>query len=250
MGTVERAEDDASRVARSSLDSRLRARQQGRIGGDETAGGASCGDTDRRHLRCPARPERGEQSPASGAAPTADAGRGQSALLEPEGRRHRKRERQHLALSPHVLAELGAARALAQVPAERSPAQLAGGRGRECLADLSAGDLSRAAILDQGGASLKDECLHLFGLAIEHLGDVSVIERPELREDQRGLLLLREVLEVGEELAELGTLLDLLGEADRRALALDLAHCQLPPGPQHAEAAIAGDRVEPGLELE
>ncbi len=69
------------------------------------------------------------------------------------------------------------------------------------------------AIFDQGRAGLKHERLHLVFISLSHLGDLGVIEGADLREDERGLLALGKVVEVCEQLTELGTLLDLFGKS-------------------------------------
>jgi hypothetical protein len=79
-----------------------------------------------------------------------------------------------LRCSADIFAKLRATLALAQVPAQvpaqRPAPQLTGGRGRQLLADLDAGDLACPPIFDQGRAGLEDERLHLSGLTAEHLG--------------------------------------------------------------------------------
>jgi hypothetical protein len=125
---------------------------QVRVGCDKAACRAACGDADGRHLRCPAGPERGDQTSASGGTTAPDPCCGECALFEAQRRYHRERQREHPALASDVLAELRTALALAQVLSQQSTPQLTGARGRELLADLGARDLTSAAVLDQGRA--------------------------------------------------------------------------------------------------
>ena len=82
---------------------------------------------------------------------------------------------------------------------------------------ISSHGVSRAcAALDQPRARLEDERLHLCHLALDDLGHLGVREVAELGEDERGALVVGQLLHVGEQLLEVGALLDLLAEALRR----------------------------------
>jgi hypothetical protein len=73
-----------------------------------------------------------------------------------------------------------------------------------------------------------------------------VREVAELAEHERRALLLWQALEVDEQLAQVRAPLDLLVEADRRELR-ELGGL-LAASAQDRQAAVARDRVEPGLE--
>jgi hypothetical protein len=71
----------------------------------------------------------------------------------------------------------------------------------------------------------------------------------ELEEHERGALVVGQALEVGQQAAQLGAAVDVSGQAvarDARLVEGDL----LAPRPQHGQAAVAGDRVQPGLEAD
>lgn len=134
------------------------------------------------------------------------------------------------------------------MPAEGAPSQLSGTCGSELLADLRARGLPGTTILDQGRAGLEHERLHLLGLTLEHLGDLGVIEGADLRKDESSLLTLGQVVEVCEQLAELATPLDFLGET-RRGISCHVLDRCFTARAQHREAPIARDDVEPRLDL-
>jgi hypothetical protein len=71
----------------------------------------------------------------------------------------------------------------------------------------------------------------------------------ELEEHERGALLLGQALEVGQKPAQLGAPVDVGGEAVGRGAGLVEGNL-LAPGAQHRQAAVARDRVEPGLEAD
>ena len=165
-----RAEDRAYRAVGGAVDGGLRLVHQARVGRRHPAEGATCGDPNRHHLRRAAGAQRRYQAAATGRSTAADSSGGQATLLETERRNHRQRQGEHPALAADVDAELRTALALAQVPAQGPTPQLTGGSGRQLLADLGAGDLAGAAVLDQGRTGLEHERLHLLGLTFEHLG--------------------------------------------------------------------------------
>ncbi len=91
-----------------------------------------------------------------------------------------KDDGEHPPLTANLVAELGTARADPNVAAQEAAAQLSGTCGGELLADVCARDLPGLAVFDQGRAGPKHERLHLLGLALEHLGDLAVVEVAEL----------------------------------------------------------------------
>ena len=113
-------------------------------------------------------------------------------------------------------------------------------RSRELLADLVARDLARPAALDEGRAGLEDERLDLHGLAPHDLRDLGVRQVTDLREHDRRTLVLGKRTNVGEQPEHR------IREAGGRDLhVLDRL---LATGAKLREAAVARDRVEPGLE--
>lgn len=189
-----------------------------------------------------------EQSAAArGATAPSDARRGQYALLESQRRRDRQSTREQLTLSAHLGLELRTTRTAPHMVAQRPAAAPRTNRGRELLADLHAGDRSRLATRRERGAGLEDERLHLLGLALDDPGDLRMLEIAGLGEQQGRSLTLGQVPEVDEQLAKLGALLDLLGEARARQL-LDLLDRLLPAPAQDTDAVVAGDPEEPRLE--
>ncbi|HZC13893.1 MAG TPA: hypothetical protein VE270_07725 [Thermoleophilaceae bacterium] len=80
------------------------------------------------------------------------------------------------------------------------------------------------------------------------MGDLGVVEVASLRKHERGLLTFGEVVEVCEQLPQLATRLDFLGEP-RRGDLLHFLNRRFPAGAQDREAAVARDDVEPRLDL-
>jgi hypothetical protein len=219
------------------------------------------GDDDRRKLHA----ARGGHSPGTGAdrrathgsaasgrgearAAAADAHRGERAALEPDARDHRKDEGGHGALAGNVLAEGAAAGACLEVLAERAAPKRAASGGGELFANVGARRLAGVAVFDQRRPRLEHERLHLHRVTSHDGADVRVRQVAELGEHQRRALLLGKLAHVVKKLAQVGALLDFLGEPGRGNV-LQLAR-PLAAGAKDREALVAGDRVEPGLELE
>src|SRR5829696_424828 len=175
-----------------------------------------------------------------------EAGGPHDARLQAEGGRDRERHRQQLTLATHLLAVRAASRAAAQVVAKLVAAKRSAAERRELLADLAARRLARGAALDQGAARAEREPLHAAHLAAEDLGDFGVPESSRLGEQQRGALLLGQLADIGQQLAQLRAALHVLAEAGRRQL-VELRR-MLTARAQHRYAAIARDRVQPRLE--
>ena len=145
-------------------------------------GKARCGD-DQGNLRRATRSgeDRGKAASAghgaaagNGAAATADPGCRERAVAQRRARDDGQHCRDHRALAPDIVTELRAPGAVLDVPPERSPPQGAAAERRDLLADLLARRVAGLAALEQGGAGLEDERLHLRDLAIDDLGDVDV----------------------------------------------------------------------------
>jgi hypothetical protein len=135
------------------------------------------------------------------------------------------------------------------VAAQRVAPQRAATQVRKLLADLHARGLARRAAGDQGAAGLEHERLHLLLRAPEHGADLVVRHVAQLGEHERGALIGREAAEVAEQGAQVVPALDLVREVLGRRLD-GLVRGALAPRAQDAEAAVAGDRVQPRPQLD
>ena len=138
--------------------------------------------------------------------------------------------------------------------AQRSAPQGAAAQGRELLADVGARRLAGGAPADQRFAGLEHERLHLVPAHAEDLGDVVLGVIAELEEHERRALLVGQAAEVADERPQVRALLDLGGEAAggdgaRPPRAVLVEGELVAPRPQHRQAAVARDRVEPGLDV-
>ena len=116
-------------------------------------------------------------------------------------------------LSSHGRLELATARTCPDVAAQRAAPQRRAGERRELEPDFSAGRVARIARGDQRSARLEHQRSDLGRVHLQHLGDLGVTERLELRQHQCRALRLRQLAEVGHQLAQLLTALDLLRES-------------------------------------
>ena len=199
------------------------------MGHRHAADGAAGGDGDRRHLSDSVGTEGGDQASAARCPAASDPDRRQGTLLETERGNDGQGDGEHSTLAANLVAEVGATGTDPNVPAQEAASECSGARGGELFADLRARDLPGTAILDQGRTGLENQGLHLLGLTLEHLSDLRVIEVSDLREDEGGLLTLGKVVEVCEQLPELGTPLDFLGKA-RRGVSLHFPDWRFPVG--------------------
>src|SRR3954469_6470786 len=167
-----------------------------------------------------------------------------------ERRHDRQDDRQRRPLAANLEVEGGARRAAVEVAADdAAPRQRARAR-RQMAADLGAGRVARRPRAQQTLARLEHERLDLRALDVEHLRDLGVRVVPELEQDERGALVLGQPVEILDEVAQIGAKLDGVGEslADR-AVARRVGHRLAgAAGAQDGEAAVARDRVEPGLQ--
>ncbi|HEV2723709.1 MAG TPA: hypothetical protein VGV10_03675 [Thermoleophilaceae bacterium] len=129
-----------------------------------------------------------------------------------------------------------------------TPPQGAAAGGGELLLDLFAAGIARVATLDQPGSCAKHEPLHLGHLAAQHLGHVGVREAAELGEHERGALVVRQLLQVGHELAQVGALLHLIAESF--GACVQGLFRLLAARPPDRDAAVARNGVEPRLEAD
>ena len=136
---------------------------------------------------------------------------------------------------------------MVQVAAQRPAAQGSAARDREFLADRGAGGRAGVALGHQLGAGLEDEGLDLARGHADRRGDLGLRHAAELEQDQRGALVLGQASEVGDQFAQVGAQGDAVGEpVERRLDVLDRDRSR-PPRGQDRLAAVAGDRVQPGL---
>jgi hypothetical protein len=151
------------------------------------------------------------------------------------------------ALSSDLMIEIAAAPAKPQVaPHERGKPT---GGWRKLLTDLGAGCLACPAACDQGTASLEDIRLHCSRLTAEDLRDLSMGEAGRLDEQQRRSMLLRQLLDVSQHVANLDLSLSDVGEVRGRA-SVDVLGRFLPRVTEHGKAAVPGDGEEPRFEVE
>ena len=80
-------------------------------------------------------------------------------------------------------------------------------------------------------------------------GDLLVGDVAGLGEHERGALVLGQLVQVAQEVAQVLAALDDGGQVLGRRL-VRLLERALAPGAEHGEAAVAGDRVEPGAQLD
>ena len=153
------------------------------------------------------------------------------------------------ALAIDLLAEVAAAGAFVQVPAQVGAPERAAVKIRELLANLRAVGLARSAAGHQRLAGLEHECLYLFLGDPEHISDLLVAERVHLRQDERRALLIRQAPQVGDEVTEILTALHLRSEPLGGRL-VELAEWLLAPGAQHRVTPVARDREQPGAQMD
>ncbi len=165
----------------------------------------------------------------------------------------REQGREHLVVGAELRAEVGALLAVANVAADRAGdlAQALGGLG-ELEPDLAAGQLARLARLGERDPRPHQQRLDRGHAGLHRLGDLLVGHRVHLAQQQRRALGLGQLADVGEELAELLAVVDLLGGRG----GLDFGnhvHRFLGVGGRFAqvvEAAVAGDPVEPRAQVD
>ena len=146
-----------------------------------------------------------------------------------------------------------AGRAIANVSAGRAGCL---GKPLGCLGELEphlvASEQARLARLGERHPPAHQQRLHGGQRRAHRLGDLRVGEVVDLAQDHRGPLRLRKLLHVGDDLAQLLPLLDLL-EGRRPVLVRMDVHRVLALGdrpPQEVQAAVAGDPVEPRAGLD
>ena len=100
-------------------------------------------------------------------------------------------------------------------------------------------------------ARLEYERFHLVLAHADHIADVLVREVAQLRENERRALVVRQPAEVDEQLAQVLAALDLDGQVvGRRHRFVEVVGRLPAPRPQHREAAVAGDGVQPRPQLD
>ena len=131
---------------------------------------------------------------------------------------------------------------VAQSAASQGPAA----EVRQLLADLIAGSGPCVPALDQALSASIDERLHPGHLATKYLRHLGLREIADLHQEQGRALLGRELRDVAEQLTHLGSPLHLIGEPGGRKLHI-FGHLVVRTA-EERDAAVAGDREEPGLE--
>ena len=121
---------------------------------------------------------------------------------------------------------------------------------RELLLDLPAVGVARRARARQRLARLEHQRLDLVLAHAQRPADLLVAQGTELGQDERGPLVLGQALQVGEQLAQVLAPLDLGREPLDRGLGNVVEGALLLAGAQDGQAAVAGDGVEPRLELD
>jgi hypothetical protein len=185
----------------------------------------------------------------AGSGASAEAELGQAELLEEHERPERVDRREGPRRAPQLAAEGAAADARLQMPAGgRRALGEALGDLSQLQPDLAAGEHPGLGGLCQVHARAHEQRLHARHGGVHRLGDLVVGERVDLAEEERRALGLRQLADVGHDLAELLAPVDRLGGRGA-VVALEDVHRVLAGGAglaQVVEAAVARDAVEPG----
>ena len=160
---------------------------------------------------------------------------------------------QRLARGLELAAEGAAALAVLQVAAGRGGgADQALGHLGQLDPHLLAGEQARLGGLGQADAGADQQRLDAGHRGVHGLGDLVVGQRVDLAQQQRRLLGLRQLLDVGHDLAELLAPVHRLGRAGA-VLVLEDVHRVLAGGARAAQvvqAAVARDAVQPGARVD
>ena len=149
----------------------------------------------------------------------------------------------------YLVAKLPAPGTVAQVPPQRGAAKGGTTHVRELIANLIAVGIACGAVGEERFARLEDEGLHLVLRHSDHRADLIVGERPHLREDERRALIVGQVVDIGDQVAEILPAFDLERETVGRAL-LELEGRALPAGTEDGQAAVTSDGEQPGLQAD
>jgi hypothetical protein len=118
--------------------------------------------------------------------------------------------------------------------------------------DLVAGQQARLGRLGQRYTRAHEQRLHAGHRGVHGLGDLVVGKGVDLAQQQCGALGLRQLLDVGDDVAELLALMHRVGRG-RAAVALEHVHRVLPGrlwAAQVVQAAVTCDPVEPGARVD
>ena len=151
------------------------------------------------------------------------------------------------------LRNTGAAFAVAQVAAHRgSQPRESLGDLAELLAHLLAGQLARLGGLGERDAGADQQRLHARDGGLHRLGDLLVGERVDLAQQQRGALRLRELADVGDQLAELLAVVDRVGDGPAVVgdVVVEVVDADRRLAAHVVQRAVARDPVEPRLEVD
>ncbi len=183
----------------------------------------------------------------------AEAELGGDEALEGEQRRDREHRRQQLLVGADLGAEVGAFLALADVAAHRR-GDLAQPLGRfgELDPDLAAGQQAGLARLAERDPRPHQQRLDRRHRRLHRVGDLLIGEGVHLAQEEGRALGLGKLVDVGDDLPELLAVMDLLrgrggfdfGNHVHRFLRVGARFAEV------VEAAVAGDPVEPGAEVD
>src|SRR5437763_8020480 len=121
--------------------------------------------------------------------------------------------------------------------------QVAAAKRGQLLPDVRAARVPCLGAMGKRRPRLIDESLHLRRCASDRLGNLGLVQRTQLEEQQGHSLILRQAPQIAEQLAQLVAALDLLGES--LSGGLERVCRGLAPGAECRQAAIASDRIEP-----
>jgi hypothetical protein len=143
----------------------------------------------------------------------------------------------------YLVPELGAALADLEMVLQGTAVQGAAAKRGQLLPDLRAARVPCLGAMGKRRPRLIDESLHLRRCASDRLGDLGLVQSPQLKQQQGHALILRQAPQIAEQLAQLVAALDLLGES--LSGGLERVCRALASGAKRRQAAIASDRVEP-----
>ena len=169
----------------------------------------------------------------------------------PARRRRQRRERRKVVASLlDRVAEGAAVRAGAQVGLDVAPAHHPSVGVGEPPRHLCAGHLTPLLELAQAQPRLVDRLSRDRGRGVERRADLVEVEAGQLAHHQRRSLALRKLGEVGEQLAQALALGGRLGRSSTRRGKVVRELDRLAAPAQEFDRLVAGDPVEPGLELD
>jgi hypothetical protein len=131
------------------------------------------------------------------------------------------------------------------VAAQRGPQERAAAERAQLLSNVRARRLARRARRGEGGPGLKYERLDLHPWAVEDSRDLGVRDVVEYPEHERGVLVLRELRDVGEDGSKFLAFGDRVGDVVLGRPGQVENAVAIAAGTQHGQAAVAGDCKQP-----